>query len=82
MASALQSHFYSEMYIAMTDGGVSPVETCPECGFETYLLTEEEVGCVSCGLVLGECLRCGNGLMPYGISFEDSRFCSYCAYQE
>ena len=80
--SALKSHFCSEIYIAMTDGGELPVETCPDCEFETYLLTEEEVGCVSCGLVLGECIRCGNRLMPFGTSFEDSRVCSYCDYQE
>ena len=54
METALQSHFYYEMYIAMTDGGETPVQICPKCGFETYLHTEEEVGCVSCGLELGE----------------------------
>ena len=82
MASALQSHFFHEIYIAMTDGGESPVQTCPDCGFETYLLTEEEVGCVSCGLVLGGCVRCGKGLMPYDTSFVDSHYCCYCFHQE
>ena len=82
METALQSHFYSEIYIAMTDGGELPVETCPECGFETYLHTEKEIGCVSCGLELGECVRCGNILKPFDSSFEDSRICSYCYYQE
>ena len=81
MAKALESHFYTEIYIATTDGGEPPVETCPECGFEIYLLTEEEVGCVSCGLVLGECLRCGNSLIPHDTSFEDSRYCCYCFNQ-
>ena len=80
--SALKSHFYSEIYIAMTDGGELPVETCPECGFETYLLTEEEVGCVWCGLVLGECRSCGDRLMPNDAWFEVSRICSYCTHQE
>ena len=80
--SALKSHFYSEIYIAMTDGGELPVEPCPKCGFETYLLTEEEVGCVWCGLVLGECRSCGDRLMPNDAWFEVSRICSYCTHQE
>ena len=59
-----------------------PVEICPKCEFETYLHTEKEVGCVSCGLELGECVRCRNRLMPNDAWFEDSRICSYCDYQE
>ena len=82
IATALKSHFNKEIYIAMTDGDELPLQTCPECGFETYLFTEDEVGCVWCGLELGECVRCGNSLIPSGTSFENSRLCSYCFYQE
>ena len=81
MASALESRLYSEIYIAMTDGGESPVQTCPGCGSKTYLLTVEEVGCVWCELVLGECVRCGNSLIPDDTPFEDIRFCGYCFHQ-
>ena len=44
-----------ESYVAMTDGGDSPLQDCPECGLTTYVLTEEQVGCVWCGCTLGKC---------------------------
>jgi len=43
---ALETLFNTESYIAMTDGGDQPVQTCPECGLNAYLLTEEHGGCV------------------------------------
>ena len=78
----LSPTFYKEIYIAMTDGDELPLQTCPDCGLETYLLTEDEIGCVSCRLELRECVRCGNSLIPSDTSFGDSRLCSYCFYQE
>ena len=64
----------------MYDGEEPPVQRCPECGSETYLLMEEEVGCVSCEFVLGECDRCRKILTPYDsdTSIENSRFCNIC----
>ena len=78
---ALQTHFEHDIYIAKTDGIEPPVHTCPECGRETYLLTEYENLCVLCELVLGECRCCGNSLTPTSASFEDPELCSYCVYK-
>ena len=62
----------------MTDGGDKPVLDCPECGLATYLLSKEQVGCVWCDLVLGECGRCMAGLTPDNVSRDNLGLCSYC----
>lgn len=78
IARALEACFESESYIALTDGGDQPVQDCPECGLSTYLLTDEHVGCVWCGLVLGECGRCMTGLTPENVSSDNHGLCGYC----
>jgi uncharacterized protein YbaR (Trm112 family) len=75
---ALEAHFESESYIASTDGGDQPVQDCPECGLSTYLLTDDHVGCVWCGLILGECARCMTGLTPENVAPDNHGLCGYC----
>lgn len=75
---ALAALLETEAYLSYTDGGESPIGTCPECGIETYLTTDEEVGCVWCELVLGDCARCTVGLTPENVSDGSSDFCGYC----
>jgi hypothetical protein len=75
---ALQLHFEWDSYVAAKDGGDDPLETCPECGVEAYVLDGEEVGCAWCGCVLGECGLCSTGLTPLNVSYDDSSMCSYC----
>jgi len=75
---ALEVLFESESYIASKDGGDQPVQDCPECGLSTYLLTAEHVGCVWCGLVLGECGRCMTGLTPENVAADNHGLCGYC----
>lgn len=77
---ALDTHFEAESYIALTDGGDQPVHDCPECGLITYLLTDEEVGCVWCRYVLGECARCMTGLTPENVSPDNLNLCGYCEH--
>ncbi len=77
---AIEAHFETESYIAMTDGGEQPVQTCSDCGLTTYLLTDERVGCVSCGLILDECARCMTGLTPENVDPHNSNLCSYCGH--
>ncbi len=77
-ARALEAYFESESYVAVTDGGDQPVHDCPECGLSTYLLTQEHVGCVWCGFVLGECARCMIGLTPENVSPDNHGLCGYC----
>lgn len=78
MVHALQMHFDLDNYMAAKDGGEEPLQTCPECGLDTYVLSEEETGCAWCELVLDECGRCSTALTPSNVSFDNSAFCSYC----
>jgi hypothetical protein len=78
MEHALQVHFDLDSYRAAKDGDERPVQTCPECGLDTYVLSEEETGCAWCELVLDECGRCSTSLTPSNVSFDNSAFCSYC----
>jgi hypothetical protein len=72
---ALQTHFDLDNYMAAKDGDEGPLQTCPECGLHTYVLSE---GCAWCELVLDECGRCSTPLTPSNVSFDSSVFCSYC----
>jgi DNA-directed RNA polymerase subunit RPC12/RpoP len=76
----LEAHFETESYIAATDGGEQPVQVCSDCGLAAYLLTDERVGCVSCGLALDECARCMTGLTPENVDPDNSNPCSYCGH--
>jgi len=54
---------FSEAYIAATQGGESPINTCPECGEESYVFAEG--GCAACGFEMSgdaSCAVCGNSL--------------------
>jgi hypothetical protein len=75
---ALELHFEGESYEAAKEGLDDPLETCPECSVKAYITDDEEVGCAWCECVLGECYLCSTGLTPNNISFDDSRYCSYC----
>jgi hypothetical protein len=76
---SLGQHFSAESYIAMTDGGDQPVDTCNECGLDTYVIDESFVGCCWCGTQLDECARCYVGLNPSNVSSDNSSLCGYCA---
>lgn len=78
--SGLAARMEWESYVAMTDGGEYPVQDCPECGLGTYLLSEEEVGCVWCGCTLGDCARCNTGLMPDNVDPDNHSLCNYCGH--
>lgn len=78
LTHALAAAFETEAYLAHTDGGWEPIGICPECGLETYLTTDEEIGCAWCGCVLGKCARCSAGLGPENVSPDNTNFCAYC----
>lgn len=78
VAHALEEFLDTEAYLSYTDGGDPPIGICPECGLETYLTTDREVGCVWCECVLGECGRCSVCLTPENVSADNSNFCAYC----
>lgn len=73
--SALSESFEYEIYSAMKDGERPPIDTCPDCGRETFILAEDL--CAACGesLSYGECAVCGEELGP-----EDQYFNGLCSY--
>ena len=77
--------FYNDIYIAMTDGGDSPIQTCPECYKNMYIIDglEDEGECVNCGFSLdgAECSICGNELTVNELWYRDSTtLCSRCEH--
>ena len=50
---------------------------CPECSYETYVMSGEEAGCAWCQLELDECLRCSETLTPNNVSWNSNELCSY-----
>ena len=80
MERALELHFELESYIAATDGADAPLDTCPDCGVDSYIMSDQEVGCANCGLVLGECGRCHTALVPSNVDADSHGLCSYCGH--
>ena len=76
VSSAIEDYFKHQSYIAMTDGGDSPIADCPFCGGK--YLYEEQV-CSECGeSAEHECNRCSSEIIPSELS-EDG-MCGYCSY--
>lgn len=78
--ATLQAHYAWEAHVAVKDGGDSPLDVCPECGTEAYLLTYEHTGCAWCGEKLGDCVLCAEPLTPQNAQWDNTRWCSHCAY--
>ncbi len=68
---------YTDSYIAATEGGIPPYDSCPECGKNTFIF--EEGCCVACDYKPEHegCARCSNHI---GLDEQDlNGLCSYCA---
>lgn len=78
--AALEDYFETENHVAAKDGAETPLQTCPECSADTYVMWEEENGCVWCGLVLESCWRCGTPLTPNNVGPDSSSMCDYCSH--
>jgi hypothetical protein len=76
--TALKDYFEVESHVAAKDGGESPLYRCPDCNAYTYVIWEDENGCVSCGCSLGECLRCSAHLTPDTVAYDNNELCGYC----
>ena len=77
VAGALAFALRTEAYIAMKDGGDSPLVHCPKCGEKTFLTKEWE--CAACGAEPEhDCARCGTGIPPEEL--DSAPFCGYCDY--
>ncbi|MEZ5955577.1 MAG: hypothetical protein R3C13_14875 [Hyphomonas sp.] len=75
--SACAKAYEWDNYVAMTDGGESPVTTCFGCRLETYL--REEDFCAACSTTRNyeECYICSADLTP-----EEQDFGGLCGYHE
>jgi hypothetical protein len=75
--SACAKAYEWDDYVAMTDGGESPVTTCFNCMLETYL--REEDFCAACTTTRNyeECSICGTDLTP-----EEQEFEGLCGYHQ
>jgi hypothetical protein len=78
METALKKFFEEDNYEAAKEGCEGMRGHCPECSYETYIMSGEENGCAWCQLELGECLRCSETLTPNNVSWDSSELCSYC----
>jgi hypothetical protein len=65
-----------EIYLSIKDGGEKPLEDCPSCSNESYIIDEDR--CAICGYEreYDNCARCGNGLEIWEQNF--GGICSYC----
>jgi len=74
---AIINYYEHESYVAITDGGNSPIADCPFCG-GTYLY--EDNLCAVCGESASqECDMCGGEILPEELS--DSNLCGYCSHK-
>jgi hypothetical protein len=76
-SKVVHAHYFSEMYLAMTDGGEPPYGDCPECPNGVYVF--EYGQCLSCGFEMPEesvCLVCGEGLSLDDYA-QGGKLCSY-----
>ncbi len=74
---ALRRSLEWKTYVAMTDGGEPPLENCPECGRDTYVLDEQR--CVNCDFSLEgyKCAVCSEDLTIDDYRYGDGNLCSY-----
>ena len=73
----IEELLYADLYLAATEGGMPPLDDCPECGKNTFVF--EESCCVVCDYKpkYEKCARCYNHI---GLEEQDlNGFCSYCA---
>lgn len=76
----LDEVYGADMYLAAKDGGDAPIEDCPECGLESFVVPL--CGCAMCDFAVpdgAECAICGEGLTAHEYSEHDG-LCGYHAY--
>jgi hypothetical protein len=76
--TALKKFFEDDDYQAAKEGAEGMLGSCPECSYETYVMSGEENGCAWCQLELGACLRCEEALTPNNVAWDTNEMCSYC----
>jgi len=76
----LQETLGAETYISIKDGGEPLLETCPECGEETFIVEEEQ--CPACNFEVPDEARCAVCNEPLSAEdyYEHGSLCSYHAH--
>jgi len=77
--TTIRAYYRYDIRSHYIDGGIMPIEQCPACYRNTFIVSED--CCVICGYVHGDrtCLRCSNKIRVDEQSF--SGYCSYCDYK-
>ena len=77
---ALERALELNAYEAMKDGGDSPLENCPECFRNTFIVDEGQ--CVNCDLNLEgrKCGLCGEAFSIDDYRYSEGYYCSYHQY--
>jgi DNA-directed RNA polymerase subunit M/transcription elongation factor TFIIS len=80
LESALIVATEADAYIAMTDGGDTPLETCPECGRDTFIVDIRE--CAVCeASIPAECAVCHSAISIQEYDPDYPELCGYHAHQ-
>lgn len=76
--AAIEEHLEWDAYVAMKDGDDPPLENCPECMRETFIVYENR--CANCGFELEEtsCSCCGAKVTVDDYRNGHPGICSYC----
>jgi hypothetical protein len=79
VSRALRQHFYTDLYLAATDGGEPPLFHCPQC--RELALVPDEGFCAGCGFEfpIANCAVCQKPLTLEEISSSTS-LCAYHLY--
>lgn len=79
--AAIEESLAWEAHVAVKDGGDPPLEDCPECGRETFIVFENR--CANCGFELEEtsCGVCGARVTVDDYHYGTPGLCGYCNYR-
>ncbi|MGO8212097.1 hypothetical protein ACC782_34765 [Rhizobium ruizarguesonis] len=76
LEAALGESTETASYMAIKEGGRAPIDTCPECTRETFIV--DIAKCVLCDFEIeAECAICGE---PLDVTDYSPEYPSYCAY--
>lgn len=79
--AAIEEHLAWDAHVAVKDGDDPPLENCPECGRETFIVSENH--CANCSFELDErsCGVCGAQVTVDDYRYGTAGLCSYCNYK-
>lgn len=74
--AAVTKHFYTDLYLAFTDGGEMPIGDCSACGKEAFIY--DHGVCAACGNAeaIMRCQSCGE--VYDSAELDDSELCALC----